>query len=91
MMRSFFTNNDAIQPQRRNKMAKSALQIKKSTLKRSWTKDDIRTLKSLARKEPLERIAKALKRTSGATRQKATQSGISLSMSSKKRKPSKAA
>jgi hypothetical protein len=74
-----------------SKMAKSAVQGKKSTLKRSWTKEDMRTLKSLARKEPVEKIAKALKRTSGATRQKATQSGISLSMSAKKRKLSKAA
>jgi hypothetical protein len=72
-------------------MAKSAVLIKKSAMRRSWTRDDMRTLKSLARKEPLETIAKALRRTSGATRQKATQSGISLSMAPKKRKSSKAA
>ena len=72
-------------------MAKPSVKTKKPTVKRSWTKDDMRTLKSLARKEPLEKIAQALKRTSGATRQKATQSGISLSMWSKKRKSANAA
>jgi hypothetical protein len=72
-------------------MAKSAIRLRKTTLKRAWTKDDLRTLKGLARKEPVEKIAKALKRTSGATRQKATQSGISLSMAPKKSKSAKAA
>ena len=72
-------------------MKKPTVRIKKSPLKRSWTKDDMRTLKKLARKEPLEKIAKALNRTSGATRQKATQSGISLSMAAKKRNSAKAA
>jgi hypothetical protein len=72
-------------------MAKPSVKTKKPNVKRSWTKDDMRTLKNLARKEPLEKIAKTLKRTSGATRQKATQSGISLSMATKKRKSAKAA
>jgi hypothetical protein len=72
-------------------MAKSAIRLRKTTLKRAWTKDDLRTLKGLARKEPVEKIAKALKRTSGATRQKATQSGISFSMAPKKSKSAKAA
>jgi hypothetical protein len=35
-------------------------------------------LKSMARKEPASAIAKALKRTEGATRQKATALGVSL-------------
>jgi hypothetical protein len=43
----------------------------------------------MARKEPAEKIAKALKRTESATRQKATGVGISLSMTRKKRAPAK--
>jgi DNA-binding protein HU-beta len=35
-------------------------------------------LKSMARKEPASGIAKSLKRTEGATRQKATALGVSL-------------
>jgi protein-glucosylgalactosylhydroxylysine glucosidase len=54
--------------------------------RRFWSKDDMRALKSMARKEPLAKIAQALKRTPGATRQRATQAGISLSQSGKKRK-----
>jgi hypothetical protein len=66
-------------------MAKAA--AKKSTkgpLKRPWLKDDLRLLKTMARKEPLAKIAKALKRTAGATRHKATIVGISLRMTPKK-------
>jgi hypothetical protein len=43
----------------------------------------------MARKEPLFKIAKSLKRTEGATRHKATIEGISLSMKPKKRAPTK--
>jgi hypothetical protein len=47
--------------------------------RREWTKSDIRELKSLARtKTPAGRIARALKRTEGATRQKAFSLGVSL-------------
>jgi hypothetical protein len=47
--------------------------------RREWTKLDIRELKSLARaKTPAGRIARALKRTEGATRQKAFSLGVSL-------------
>jgi predicted nucleotide-binding protein len=46
--------------------------------RRPWASDDVKTLKSMARKEPASQIAKALKRTEGATRQKATALGISL-------------
>ena len=46
--------------------------------RRPWSSDDVKTLKSLARKEPASAIAKALKRTEGATRQKATALGVSL-------------
>jgi hypothetical protein len=72
-------------------MAKSKVQTKKPASKRSWSADDMRILKSMARKEPLARIAKALKRTPGATRQRATQSGISLSLAGKMHRLPKAA
>jgi hypothetical protein len=52
-------------------------------------KEDIRLLKSTARKEPVAKIAKALKRTEGATRQKANSERISLSITRKKRPPAK--
>jgi hypothetical protein len=46
---------------------------------RAWTKDDVRALKSSARqKTPAAKIAKSLKRTLGATRQKAFSLGVSL-------------
>jgi hypothetical protein len=52
---------------------------KKATKRRAWTTEQVRTLKSLARKKtPARRIAKTLKRTEGATRKKAFGMGISL-------------
>jgi hypothetical protein len=52
---------------------------KKTTKRREWTKDDVRELKTLARgKTPAAKIAKSLKRTLGATRQKAFSLGVSL-------------
>jgi len=39
----------------------------------------------MARKEPLGKIAKSLRRTEGATRHKATMVGVSLRMTPKKR------
>jgi hypothetical protein len=57
-------------------MAKKAT---KASKRREWTKDDIRDLKSMARqKTPAPKIARALKRTLGATRQKAFSLGVSL-------------
>jgi hypothetical protein len=54
------------------------MMAKKKT-RREWTSGDIRGLKSLARmKTPAPRIARQLKRTEGATRQKAFQLGVSL-------------
>jgi hypothetical protein len=45
----------------------------------SWTAEDVRTLKSLARKKTRTgQIAKKLKRAEGATRQKAFSIGVSL-------------
>ena len=47
--------------------------------RREWTAGDVRDLKSLAKKKtPAGRIAKSLKRTVGATRQKAFSLGVSL-------------
>jgi hypothetical protein len=47
--------------------------------RRSWTTEDIRTLKTLARqKTRAGKIAKKLKRTESATRQKAFSMGVSL-------------
>jgi hypothetical protein len=66
-------------------VAKIATRSKKAPVRRPWSKDDLRLLKSMARKEPLSKIAKSLKRTEGATRHKATIVGISLRMTPKKR------
>jgi hypothetical protein len=53
--------------------------MKKATKKRTWTATDVRTLKTLARKKTAAgKIAKKLKRTEGATRQKAFSLGLSL-------------
>ncbi len=47
--------------------------------RRAWTSENVRTLKTLARKKtPAGKIARALKRTEGATRQKAFSLGLSL-------------
>jgi hypothetical protein len=51
----------------------------KKTKLRPWTKDDVRTLKTLAReKTKTTVIARKLKRTEGATRQKAKGLGVML-------------
>ena len=47
--------------------------------RRPWTADHVRTLKTLARKRtPASVIARSLKRTEGARRQKAFSLGLSL-------------
>ena len=52
---------------------------KKNSKRREWTTDDIRSLKALARqKTPARKIARTLKRSEGATRQKAFSLGVSL-------------
>ena len=54
-------------------MAKNAVK------RRSWTPTDVKTLRTLARKKThAGSIAKTLKRTEGATRQKAFSLGLSL-------------
>jgi hypothetical protein len=45
----------------------------------AWSAEHVRTLKSMAKKKaPASKIAKTLKRTEGATRQKAFSMGLSL-------------
>jgi hypothetical protein len=57
----------------------SYLMAKKVSKRRGWTPEHLRTLKSLAkRKKHAASIAKTLKRTEGATRQKAFSMGLSL-------------
>ena len=52
---------------------------RKNSQRREWTKTDVRELKILAReKTPVRKIARTLKRTEGATRQKAFSLGLSL-------------
>ncbi|MGY3581564.1 hypothetical protein ACVIGB_000364 [Bradyrhizobium sp. USDA 4341] len=52
---------------------------KKKKSVRRWTKDDVKTLKSLAKqKAGVKKIAKLLKRTSAATMVKASLLGVSL-------------
>jgi hypothetical protein len=64
-------------PSRRTFFRESIL-VNKST-RREWTADDVRELKQLARaKTPAARIARKLKRTEGATRQKALTLNVSL-------------
>jgi len=54
---------------------------KTKTIRREWTKDDVKTLKLLAKqKAGVAKIAKKLKRTPGATAAKAYTLGVSLRM-----------
>ena len=49
--------------------------------RRSWTSSDVRTLKTMARRKTrAASIARTLKRTEGATRQKAFSLGLSLEL-----------
>ena len=53
--------------------------MKNGKKRRAWTSEQVRELKTLARKKmAAPRIAKRLKRTEGATRQKAFSMGVSL-------------
>jgi hypothetical protein len=55
------------------------IMAKKRSKRREWTQDDVRELKGLAKqKAPVKKIARSLKRTEGATRQKAFSLGVSL-------------
>jgi hypothetical protein len=53
--------------------------VAKTVKRREWTKQDVRELKGFARqKTPAPKIARSLKRTVGAIRQKAFTMGVSL-------------
>ena len=59
----------------------------KTTKLRPWTKEEVRTLRTLAReKTKTSVIARKLKRTLGATRQQAFKRGVSLGGGRGKRK-----
>jgi len=59
----------------------------KTTKLRSWTKEDVRTLKTLARdKVKTSVIARKLKRSVGATYQQASKHGVKLGTSQRKKK-----
>jgi hypothetical protein len=52
----------------------------KRIVRRAWTKDDVRTMKRMAKaKSGVVKIAKALKRSPGATTVMAAKLGVSLS------------
>jgi hypothetical protein len=52
---------------------------KKAVKRREWTSANVRELQSLARKKtPAPKLARTIKRTEGATRQKAFSLGVSL-------------
>jgi hypothetical protein len=64
--------------------------VVKKLKRREWTAQDVRELKSLARqKTPAAQIARKLKRTEGATRQKALTLSVSLNSRPAKRKTPK--
>jgi hypothetical protein len=64
--------------------------VVKKSKRREWTAQDVRELKSLARqKTPAAQIARKLKRTEGATRQKALTLSVSLNSRPGKRKTPK--
>jgi hypothetical protein len=64
--------------------------VVKKSKRREWTAQDVRELKSLARqKTPAAQIARKLKRTEGATRQKALTLNVSLNSRPAKRKTAK--
>jgi hypothetical protein len=52
---------------------------KKMTIRRPWSKDDVRTLKMMAKaKAGVNKISKALKRTKAATMARASMLSVSL-------------
>jgi hypothetical protein len=54
-------------------------EMAKNSKRRAWKSEDVRTLKTLAKKKTrVASIARTLKRTEGATRQKAFSLGLSL-------------
>ncbi len=59
----------------------------KKTKRREWTAEDVRELRQLAKaKTPAAQIARKLKRTEGATRQKALTLNVSLNSRATRKK-----
>ena len=58
---------------------------RKKITRREWTKSDVRELKSLAREVPAKKIARKLRRSEGAVRQKAFVLGTSLSAAGRRK------
>jgi hypothetical protein len=60
----------------------------KATKRQPWTKEDVRLLKTLVREKTKTTVlARKLKRSEGATRQKASVLGVKLVRAQRKRKP----
>ena len=77
-------------PFRHHVVHKVAKKVVKKAPRREWTKADIRTMESMAKKRAkAPEIAKALSRTTGSVRQKAF--ALELSLNSRAPKPKKAA
>jgi len=60
--------------------------VRKKTTRREWTKSDIRELKSMAKTVPARQIARRLRRSEGAVRQKALALRTSLSGGRRRRR-----
>jgi hypothetical protein len=61
--------------------------VKSRKPRHAWTKEDVQTLKTMARdKTKTSVVARKLKRTEGATRQKASMLGVKLAGSQRKKK-----
>jgi hypothetical protein len=60
--------------------------VRKKVRRREWTKSDVRELKSLAKTVPARRIARKLRRSEGAVRQKAFVLGTSLDTRRRRRR-----
>ena len=60
-------------------MGRKPMPKKKTPARKPWTKDDVRELRAHSKaKTPVAQVAKALKRTETAVRQKALATGIGL-------------
>jgi ATP-dependent exoDNAse (exonuclease V) alpha subunit len=72
-------NESAVIQARFSKQGTPKLAKKKKVVRRAWSKEDVRTLKTMAKdKQGVAKIAKALKRTPGATSVMAAKRGVSL-------------
>jgi hypothetical protein len=77
--RAALLNSFAVIEARVLKKRNRDLAKKKKVVRRAWSKEDVRTLKAMAKsKAGVTKIAKALKRTVAATMAKASMLGVSL-------------